>query len=85
MPPDEPPWDYDAPAPDYDPEPRRSAPDPAPRPQARLDNGASTGDSPPRALVATADERYITAVRNIFNAVEIQTDRAIPSRKAWGD
>jgi hypothetical protein len=85
MPPDEPPWDFDAPAPDYDPEPRRAAPDLAPRPQARLDNGAGAGDSPPRALVATADERYITAVRNIFNAVEIQTDGALPGRKAWGD
>ena len=78
MPSDEPPWDFDAPAPDYDPEPPRAAPSPAPRPQARLDNGASAGDGPPRALVATADERYITAVRNIFNAVEIQTDGALP-------
>jgi DNA polymerase-3 subunit gamma/tau len=69
---DEPPWDMQPPEPEVMPETRRSAPGPAPRPtpQARRES------EPPRAEYAppsaVADDRYITAIKNIFNAVEVK-------------
>ena len=70
---DEPPWDMQPPEPEVMPETRRStAASPSrPQPQARRES------EPPRAefsapAAAAADDRYITAIKNIFNAVEVK-------------
>jgi len=70
-PPDEPPWDLEPPAEEIYPETKRSAPVTPGRPQARVTEVASA----PREFAGPtglADERYIMAVRNIFNAVEVK-------------
>ena len=70
---DEPPWDMQPPEPEFMPETRRSAPGPSPRPttQARGESEPPRAEySPPSA--AAADDRYITAIKNIFNAVEVK-------------
>ena len=41
-------------------------------------------DAPPATPVAV-DERYINAIKNLFNAVEIQPDGAATSRPRWGN
>jgi DNA polymerase-3 subunit gamma/tau len=70
-PPDEPPWDLEPPAQEVYPETPSTAPVLPVRPQARA------AESPAALREATrsaglADERYIMAVRNIFNAVEVK-------------
>ena len=69
--PDEPPWDLEPPAEEIYPETKRSAPPPPARPQARV---TETPVAPREANRPTglADERYLMAVRNIFNAVEVK-------------
>ncbi|HEY8597691.1 MAG TPA: DNA polymerase III subunit gamma/tau [Thermomicrobiales bacterium] len=73
MPDDEPPWDMQPPEPEVLPETRRSAPTPSPRPtpQAHRESESPRAEySPPS--IAGADDRYITAIKNIFNAVEVK-------------
>ncbi len=70
-PPDEPPWDLEPPSEEIYPETKRNAPVPPGRPQARV---AEAPHVPHEAQRPTglADERYIMAVKNIFNAVEVK-------------
>ena len=68
---DEPPWDLEPPTEEIYPETKRSAPAMPGRPQARITEVSSA----PREFsgpAGLADERYIMAVRNIFNAVEVK-------------
>lgn len=82
---DEPPWDMEPPEPEVMPETRRSAPGPAPRPTTQA-RGTS---EPPRAEYSppapAADDRYITAIKNIFNAVEVKTQSTPTGGPTWGN
>jgi DNA polymerase-3 subunit gamma/tau len=74
---DEPPWDLEPPAEEIYPETKRNAPTPSTRPQARATEPAvatyePSGTPAMNRPTALADERYIMAVRNIFNAVEVK-------------
>lgn len=68
---DEPPWDLEPPAEELYPETQRSAPTPPARPQARVTK-ASVAPREANRPTGLADERYLLAVRNIFNAVEVK-------------
>jgi len=70
-PPDEPPWDLEPPAEEIYPETQRGAPLTPGRPQARV---TETSVAPRESVgpPGLVDERYIMAVRNIFNAVEVK-------------
>ena len=82
-PPDEPPWELEPPAPEVMPETRRAAPEAAPRPQARHEGGSPRVEQPQGS--AALDDRYITAVKNIFNAVEVRPQDTAPSGARWRD
>ena len=36
-------------------------------------------------LAGPVDERYINAIKNLFNAVEIQAESATSTRPRWGN
>jgi len=70
-PPDEPPWDLEPPSEEVYPETQRGAPTPPGRPQARAAEAPHVPREAQR-LTGLADERYIMAVKNIFNAAEVK-------------
>lgn len=70
-PPDEPPWDLEPPSEEFHPETKRSTSTSSGRPQARVAEAPVAPREAPHPT-GPADERYIMAVRNIFNAVEVK-------------